>query len=61
MPFLNCYCRIYLLDKLGFFKELSAGAAAGGYDYYNQQQAPQTQPPGGTVAAANGSGYGINC
>nr|KAJ0211184.1 hypothetical protein LSAT_V11C400187960 [Lactuca sativa] len=39
----------------GFFKELSAGGAAGGYDYYNQQQAPQTQPPGGTVAATDGA------
>ncbi|KAJ9555796.1 hypothetical protein OSB04_010410 [Centaurea solstitialis] len=29
----------------------------GGYDYYNQQQAPQTQPPGGT---ADASTYGYN-
>ncbi|CAI9296845.1 unnamed protein product [Lactuca saligna] len=40
-------------------RELGA-VAAGGYDYYNQQRAPQTQPPGGTVAAAVGSGYGYS-
>ncbi|KAF5797829.1 putative K domain-containing protein [Helianthus annuus] len=32
------------------------GGGGGGYDYYNQQQAPQTQPPGGP----DGSSYGYS-
>ncbi|KAD4384851.1 hypothetical protein R6Q59_010998 [Mikania micrantha] len=47
----------------------SAGGAApaqqtaqggGGYDYYNQQQAPQTQPPGGPSGPTDGSTYGYS-
>ncbi|KAI3687361.1 hypothetical protein L1987_81056 [Smallanthus sonchifolius] len=47
----------------------SAGGAApaqqtpqggGGYDYYNQQQAPQTQQPGGSSGPADGSNYGYS-
>ncbi|XP_071701182.1 uncharacterized protein [Rutidosis leptorrhynchoides] len=30
----------------------------GGYDYYNQQQAPQTQPPGGPAGPTDASAYG---
>nr|GEV45627.1 far upstream element-binding protein 2 [Tanacetum cinerariifolium] len=32
----------------------------GAYDYYNQQQAPQTQPPGGSMAPTDASAYGYS-
>ena len=32
----------------------------GAYDYYNQQQAPQTQPPGGSTAPTDASAYGYS-